>query len=158
MPQLDVTTFPSQLFWLGVSFVVLYLVLSYLAVPKIVRILGIREETIEEKINTASTYREEAESLLNEYETSLAVARAEAREHTQNISQKISRDIAKKKKNFLNKLTNRSHREEQNFYRTYLETPIEVNRLAAEIASLILEKATGVSYNPKELLRNREKI
>jgi F-type H+-transporting ATPase subunit b len=158
MPQLDVTTFPSQLFWLGVSFIVLYLVLSYMAVPKIVRILGIREETIEEKINTASTYREEAESLLNEYETALAVAKAEAQEHTQTISQKISRDIAKKKKNFLSKLTNRLHREEQSFYRTHMETPLEMDKLAAEIASLILEKVTGTSYSPKKLLKNREKI
>jgi F-type H+-transporting ATPase subunit b len=158
MPQLDVTTFPSQLFWLGVSFIVLYLVLSTMAVPKIVRILGIREETIEEKINTASTYREEAEILLNEYETALAVAKAEAQEHTQTVSQKVSRDIAKKKKNFLSKLTNRLHREEQSFYQTYMETPVEMDRLAAEIAALILEKVTGTSYSPKELLKNREKI
>ena len=34
MPQLDVTTWPSQLFWLAITFLALYIVISRIAIPR----------------------------------------------------------------------------------------------------------------------------
>ena len=48
MPQLDLSTFPSQLFWLAVVFIVLYVLMARLGLPKIGTVLAERRQRIEE--------------------------------------------------------------------------------------------------------------
>ncbi len=152
MPQLDTSTFSSQLFWLGVCFLVLYLILSYLVVPKIARVLQTREDTLEEKINKASSYREQAESLLREYEEILANARIKAHERSRSMTHSISSEIAHKQKDFLGKINDRLHLEEQSLYKIRLKERNDVKFLAADVAGVILKKLTGRTYQRDELL------
>jgi F-type H+-transporting ATPase subunit b len=156
MPQLDVSTFPSQLFWLGACFVVLYLILSFIAVPKITRVLETREGVIEEKINKASLYREEAEELLGEYEATLAEARKLAQERYKNVSRETISEISQKQKDFLDKLKDRQHLKEQALYRTRIELNQEIKPLAAELAVTILEKLTGRKFKQGDLLGKKK--
>jgi F-type H+-transporting ATPase subunit b len=153
MPQLDVTTFPSQLFWLGVSFLVLYGILTYVALPKIGRVLDSREKTLEEKINAASLYREQAENLLAEYESALAQARREAQEKTQAVARAVASDIAHKEKVFLATINDRLRAGEQDLFRARLETGESMKEISREVAKAILEKLTGRPYSLEELER-----
>ncbi|HBG34023.1 MAG: hypothetical protein A2X70_05545 [Alphaproteobacteria bacterium GWC2_42_16] len=152
MPQLNVLTYTSQLFWLAVSFLALYLILTYLILPKISRILEAREETIEEKINKASTYREEAEDLLADYEAVLNKAKEKAQQHLKTTSSTTSANMAKKQKDFLDKLSDRLHVAEQNLYRTKVERGKEIDSLARDVANYIYQKLTGKknSFGKKE--------
>lgn len=143
MPQLDTTTFPSQLFWLLVCFVALYFILSYIALPKISKVLETREQTIEAKINKASLYREQAEDLLKEYETILAKAKEEAHIHYKSSASAISVDMTHKQKDILDKLSNRLHLAEQTLYRSRVDAGQELGSISEEIANLILDKLTG---------------
>lgn len=79
MPQLDPATFLPQLFWLAVSFGVLYLILSRVALPRVGEILQARRERIEADLSRAEALREEAEAVLAEHERAMVAARAEAR-------------------------------------------------------------------------------
>lgn len=153
MPQLDVTTFPSQLFWLGVSFLVLYGILTYVALPKIGRVLDSREKTLEEKINAASLYREQAENLLAEYESALAQARREAQEKTQAVARAVASDIAHKEKLFLATINDRLRAGEQDLFRARRETGESMKEISRDVAKAILEKLTGRSYSLEELER-----
>jgi len=152
MPQLDISTFPSQLFWLGVCFLTLYFILSYIAVPKIAYVLATREEGIEEKINTASTYREEAEDLLADYEAILAKARETAHLQYKAMTSTTTTEIAYKQRAFLDKLNDRLHLAEQELYRARLEASEQIKPFAVELASTILKKLLGHTYSSKELL------
>jgi F-type H+-transporting ATPase subunit b len=143
MPQLDTSTFASQLFWLVVCFLALYFILSYIALPKISKVLETREQTIEGKINKASLYREQAEDLLNEYEATLAKAREEAHLYYKSSASAISADIALKEKDILDKLSNRLHLAEQTLYRSRVDAGQEMGSIAEEIANLILDKITN---------------
>jgi len=143
MPQLDTSTYVSQLFWLVVCFLVLYLILSYIALPKITRVLQMREETIEAKINKASTFREEAEDLLGEYEASLASARAEAHNLYKASSNATTAEMAIKQKDILNKLSDRLHLAEQDLFRARIEASHELGKMSEDLANLILAKLTG---------------
>ena len=78
MPQLDPSTFGSQLFWLLVCFGALYLVLSFIVVPRISKTLATRAETLESDLAAAETFRSEAETALQAYEDALAEARGRA--------------------------------------------------------------------------------
>ncbi|MBL8676989.1 MAG: hypothetical protein JNJ47_06185 [Alphaproteobacteria bacterium] len=143
MPQLNTLTYTSQLFWLGIFFLALYLILAYIILPKITHILEMREETIEEKLNKASTYREQAEDLRADYEEILAQAKEKAHHHLKSTSVTISTTIANQQKDFLGKLSDRLHIAEQEFYRSRLENGKEIEFLAREIANTIFLKLTG---------------
>ena len=78
MPQLDPSTFGSQLFWLLVCFGALYLVLSFIVIPRIAKTLAARTETLEGNLAEAENLRVQAEAALKAYEDALAEARSRA--------------------------------------------------------------------------------
>ena len=51
MPQLEITTYPSQIFWLVVSFIILYLIMSRVIIPKISSLIKSRDSEIKNKIH-----------------------------------------------------------------------------------------------------------
>ena len=78
MPQLDVTTFGNQIFWLLVALVVIYLVLSRVALPRIAGILAERQGTITNDLAAAEDLKAKAADAEAAYDKALADARAEA--------------------------------------------------------------------------------
>jgi F-type H+-transporting ATPase subunit b len=78
MPQLDFSTFPNQIFWLVVTLVVIYLVLSKVALPRIASVLAERQGTITNDIAAAEELKLKAADAEAAYEKALADARAEA--------------------------------------------------------------------------------
>jgi F-type H+-transporting ATPase subunit b len=79
MPQLDYHSFAPQLFWLAIAFVVLYLVMSKLAVPAISDTLDKRQAKIQGDLDAAEKANEDTRALVAAYEKRLADAREEAR-------------------------------------------------------------------------------
>src|SRR5450432_1781265 len=75
-PPFDTTTFPSQLFWLAVTFAFLFTVLWKVAGPRINGVITLRRGAINSAIADAGKARGEAESAQAAYETALAKARA----------------------------------------------------------------------------------
>ena len=78
MPQLDFSTFPNQIFWLVVTLVVIYFVLSKVALPRIASVLAERQGTITNDIAAAEEFKAKAAEAEAAYEKALADARAEA--------------------------------------------------------------------------------
>lgn len=154
MPQLNTLTYSSQLFWLGICFFALYLILAYFILPKITRILEMREETIEEKLNKASTYREQAEDLRADYDRILEQAKEKAHQHLKSTSTTVSAAIANQQKDFLDKLSDRLHVAEQELYRSRLESGKEIESLARDVANTIFLKLTGKAGSFEKDARN----
>lgn len=78
MPQLDFSTFPNQIFWLLVSLVVIYLILTRIALPRIGAVLAERQGTITNDVAAAEELRQRASEAEAAYDKALADARAEA--------------------------------------------------------------------------------
>ena len=70
VPQLEVWTFPSQIFWLLITFSTLYYLLSRKALPRVSEILEARQDRIAADLDQAQRLRREAESALATYEQS----------------------------------------------------------------------------------------
>ncbi len=68
MPQFDTTAFTPQLFWLAVTFGVLFFVLRRFALPRLSRIMEARQERIDADLDKAASVKEEADRVLAEYE------------------------------------------------------------------------------------------
>ena len=78
MPQLCFDWFPNQIFWLVITLVVIYLVLSKIALPRIASVLAERQGTITNDIAAAEELKQKAAEAEAAYNQALADARAEA--------------------------------------------------------------------------------
>ncbi|MBR9652142.1 F0F1 ATP synthase subunit B' [Thalassovita aquimarina] len=78
MPQLDFTNWGNQIFWLLVTLVVIYFVLSRIALPRIAAVLAERQGTITNDIAKAEELKAKAVEAEEAYNKALAEARAEA--------------------------------------------------------------------------------
>ena len=78
LPQLDITTWPSQLFWLVVTFVIGYILISYLVAPSISSVLENRSTKISNDLETAKKAQDNAKEVYTSYEESLSEARSQA--------------------------------------------------------------------------------
>ena len=78
MPQLDFSTFPNQIFWLLVTLIVIYLILSRVALPRIGAVLAERQGTITNDIAAAEELKQRAVEAEAAYEKALSDARFEA--------------------------------------------------------------------------------
>ncbi len=68
MPQLEITTYPSQIFWLVVSFLTLYLIMSRIIIPRISSVIKNRESQIKNNIHISEQLYKDTEIINNEYE------------------------------------------------------------------------------------------
>ena len=82
MPQLDITTFGNQIFWLAVALVVIFLILTKVALPRIAGILSNRAGTIEGHVQKAEELKALAAEAQSAYDEALADARSEAAKAT----------------------------------------------------------------------------
>ena len=78
MPQLCFDWFPNQIFWLVITIVVIFLVLSRVALPRIAAVLAERQGTITNDLAAAEELKRQAEAAEEAYNKALADARAEA--------------------------------------------------------------------------------
>ncbi len=79
LPQMATHTYVGQLFWLAVTFVALYVLLSVLVIPKLTRTIETRRAKIGGDIAAAANLKGQAEDALKAYEKALADARGRAR-------------------------------------------------------------------------------
>ncbi len=93
MPQLDFSTFPNQIFWLVVTLVVIYLILSRVALPRIGGILAERAGTITNDLAAAEDLKAMAVEAEKAYEKALADARAEAQRIAGETRAEIQADL-----------------------------------------------------------------
>ena len=78
MPQLDFAAYPNLIFWLLVTLVVIYFILSRVALPRIASVLSERQGTITSDLAAAEDLKRKAEEAEEAYDQALADARAQA--------------------------------------------------------------------------------
>lgn len=93
MPQLDFSTFPNQIFWLLVTLVVIYFVLSKIALPRISSVLAERSGTIMNDIAAAEELKLKAKDAEAAYNQALAEAKAEAQKIAQETRDAIQAEL-----------------------------------------------------------------
>jgi F-type H+-transporting ATPase subunit b len=93
MPQLDFSTWPNQIFWLLVTLVVIYFVLSKIALPRIGAVLADRKSTITNDLAAAEELKQKAVTAEKAYNDALANARTEAAKIVAAAKAEIQKDL-----------------------------------------------------------------
>jgi F-type H+-transporting ATPase subunit b len=99
MPQLDFATFPNQIFWLVLSLVVVYFIVSKVILPRIGGVLEERHSVISDYLSQAADFKKQAEQAEADYEAALKEARAQAQaiaaETKADIQKELDKAVAK---------------------------------------------------------------
>jgi F-type H+-transporting ATPase subunit b len=95
MPQLDFSSFGNQIFWLVVTLVVIYVILTRVALPRIADVLAERRESISNDIAAAEDLKLKAVAAEEAYDKALADARAEAGNIVEAAKAEMKAELAK---------------------------------------------------------------
>ena len=90
MPQLDLAGFPPQIIWLVITFVILWLLMAKVALPRVGLVLEERQKKIDENLDLAEDLRDEAQGALEAYEKSISEAKDNARGSVAEATRQVS--------------------------------------------------------------------
>ncbi|MGH6946541.1 MAG: F0F1 ATP synthase subunit B' [Kiloniellales bacterium] len=143
MPQLDPTSFASQIFWLVVIFLALYFVIWKLALPKVARVLEERQSHIDELLDKASKLKDEAAAVLADYEKARADAQAQAQALLREAQEQMAAEAAKRQQEIGAKLAEEGRAAEARIADAREQAIGNLKKVAVEVASSATAKLIG---------------
>jgi len=143
MPQLDPTWWGGQIVWLALIFLVLYLALSKVLLPKLGKAIDEREGKISGDIADARRLKQEAEAQAKAAEADLADARAKAQKTASDAKAKAAATAAERQHAEEAKLNARLATAEAEIRAARDQAMSNVSAIAVETAQAIVEKLTG---------------
>ena len=144
-PPLQSENFPSQLVWLTISFVLLYVLMSKVALPRIGAILADRSKRISDDLAAADRLKEQSNAAHAAYEKSLADARARAQGIASETHQKHLAEAEATSKKLEAQLHERLAAAEQSIATTRSAAMGNVRGIAADAASAIVQRLIGTT-------------
>jgi len=147
MPQLNPEFWISQIFWLTLTFGILYVVLSKLILPKISANLELRKSQIQENIEAAEKQRESSESKLKEYDEIIQKSKLEAKNIFKEAREKALKDINSKKEILDKQIDEEISNAEKEIISLKKGAAEKINKIAIETASDLVKKLIGAEVN-----------
>ena len=147
MPQLNPEFWISQIFWLTITFGILYIVLSKLILPKISANLELRKSQIQENIEAAEKQRESSETKLKEYQEIILKSKLKAKDIFKDAREKVIKDINSKKETLDKQILEEINKAEKEIEALKKTAPEKINKIAIETASDLVKKLIGAQVN-----------
>ena len=151
MPQLDPTSFPSQIFWLVVTFLFLWWLMAKVALPKVGLVLEERQKKISDSLDMADDLRKEAASELESYEIAISKAHDEARKVINDANQEGTQASANQLAEMRISLTNQIAEMEREIESVKEKALEDIGQSAREVAISTLDKLVGIKIPAKTL-------
>ncbi len=145
MPQLDLATFPTQLVWLAVTFVVLYLVMTLVGLPRVGGIIAQRRERIAGDLDKAQRMKAEAEAVIAAYERALSEARSKAQRALRETAERLAAEAAEQQRRLAESLSAETAVAERRIAEAKANALRGVRELAAEVAREAAGKLAGAA-------------
>nr|WP_083982982.1 F0F1 ATP synthase subunit B [Devosia soli] len=142
-PPFDPATFPSQLLWLAITFGVLYLLMSKVALPRIGNILENRKAIVDADLAAADASRQKTDAAIAAYESALANARAKAQGIANETRETIQADLAAKRGAVEADLAAKVSEAEARIASTKRDALTHVDEIAVETAQTVVAQIIG---------------
>ena len=147
MPQLDPEFWFSQIFWLVITFGILYLVLSKIILPKISNNLETRKSQILENLELAEKQRNESETKLKEFDNIILKSKIEAKNLFNESRKKLTDDINSKKRKLEEEIDKEVKIVETEIEELKKKSPEKINKIAIETSADLINQLIGVNVN-----------
>ena len=145
MPQLDISTFTPQLVWLAIWFVVLYLLMAKLGLPRIAAVVEARRRRREDDLARVAQMKSEAEAASAAYQKTLSDARAQAQATIKETADRLAAEGAERQRALATALAEQIAAAERRIAATKDEALAEVRGIAVDVGRAVVEKLTGVT-------------
>ena len=154
LPQLDITTWPSQLFWLVVTFLIGYFLISLLVAPSISSVLENRSTKISDDLKTAKQAQDDAKDVYNSYEESIREARLQAAIAAAKALEEAKAETASRNTAINKKLAASAKKAETRLSEVREEALSSLEDLATETSQKIIAELTPVKVTKAVVKRH----
>lgn len=151
MPQFDPSTFPAQIFWLGVMFIALYFVMVNHAIPRISEVLEDRQRRIDSDLERAQQLKADADLAIVRYERALAESRAQAQGVMKQTSERLAREAESRNKDLARRLTDQIKAGETRIQVAKDQALAHVQQVAVDVAGAAVARLVGTAPDAAQL-------
>jgi F-type H+-transporting ATPase subunit b len=148
-PPFQKDTFASQLVWIVIAFVALYMIVSRIALPRVGSVLDERSNAIEGDLAEAQKLKDASDSALKAYEGELASARSRAQAIGAETRDKLSAASEAERKKLEEQLSQKLADAEKTIASTRETAMSNVRGIASDAAAAIVQRLTGVAPDGK---------
>ena len=150
-PPFNAHTFASQLLWLVLIFLALYLLMSRIALPRIGSILEARRQRIQDDLAEAQRFKDASDAAIAAHEKALAEARGRAQALANETRAKAAAAAEARRKEVDAKLHAHIAEAEKTIAEKRSAAMGNVRNIASEAAGAIVERLTGISPASEEV-------
>ena len=148
-PPFQKETFASQLIWLALFFIGLYVLMSRVALPRVGGIIAARSATIEKDLAEANRLKQESEAAIAAYEKTLADARSNAQAIGAKKRDELMGEADKRRKTLEDQLNRKLEEAEKTIATTKTAAMGNVRGIAVDAATAIIERLIGQAPSEK---------
>jgi F-type H+-transporting ATPase subunit b len=145
MPQLNVPDFAPQLFWLAIWFIVLYVLMTKLGLPRIAVAIDRRRQQREDDLARAVRLKAEADEASAAFQRTMSDARAEAQTVLKATTDRLAADAADRQRLLAAELNQQIDAAERQIAATKEQALAEVRGIAIDVGRSVVEKLTGAT-------------
>ncbi len=147
MPQLDPEFWISQIFWLVITFGILYIILSKIILPKISDNLETRKSQVLDNLEVAEKQRNDSETKLREFDNIILKSKINAKNLFNESRKKLLDNINNKRLKLEQELDKEVKIVEAEIEELKKKAPEKINNIAVETSSDIIHQLIGANVN-----------
>ena len=157
MPQLDVSSYISQMFWLLLSFCVLWFLLSAFIVPKLADVVEQRKRKIDEYVQKAEALNAQAQQSLEKYNETIAMAEKQAEEDKNKGKEELKAYLQKTEANMAERLNKKIADNEFMLATEKSNTLQQIEVIAQDLAYQIVQKLGFANIRKQDIAELAQK-
>jgi len=150
-PQLDFTTYPSQVFWIAVTFLIMYVIMTNIVLPPIAKTIEKRRDKIASDIDKASEINKEIDKLKENYDFFINNARFVANREIIDTRKIIDDTISKAQSEYFEESEKRLAASEANIKETTLKILESLNEVSEDITKEMIKKIADINIKPSDI-------
>lgn len=151
LPQLDPNHFTPQLFWLVLSFIALFFIMSRVALPRVGDVIEERRDRIKRDLDAAGRLKDETDKALSDYEKALADARSNASGIAKETRERLAAETDAERQRVDAQLAVKLQSAESRIAETKSKAVSAIGEIATDTARAVVTKLIGQDVSPDEV-------